>query len=225
MSSGSGERRFHSSSASQREPGAGSRERRPASAPRPWERRGCGAADHWRRTPPPPPPRWVQETAAPRRRRPRLGSPAGPRARPPGPSPASRRCQRTIGCTAARLPGRCPSCGGDTRSRTTVPAPRPGGIVRGRRAEDPQGRAAGQPGFGPPRHRSLPGVPLAGEREVAVTIPPRGRGGRGLLGHGPRSPPSPPPRGGEFRAPGSPARMLPAPRLLGWKLGQGQGLM
>lgn len=46
---GSASRRwFHSRLASQ--PGAGSPERRPASAPRPWERRGCGAADHWRRS-------------------------------------------------------------------------------------------------------------------------------------------------------------------------------
>lgn len=45
----------------------------------------------------------------------------------------------------------------------TVPAPGSGGIVRAWRAEDPEGRAGGQPGCGPLRHRSPRGAPLTAE--------------------------------------------------------------
>lgn len=48
---------------------------------------------------------------------------------------------------------------GTPGANTTVPAPRPGGIVHIRMAEDPEGLAVGQPGFGPLRHRSPRGLP------------------------------------------------------------------
>lgn len=57
--------------------GAGSPERRPASGPRPWERRGCGAEDHWRR-----------RAAAAVRAGDRSSAQAAPVPAPPEPPPA-----------------------------------------------------------------------------------------------------------------------------------------
>lgn len=139
-------------------PGAGSLEHRPASAPRPWERRGCGAADHWRRS-------TAAATAVGAGDRgsaqaapapPLPGQPARPSARRASSrlAPQSRpcRCSLQVGVLAAEGPTeptrRCPRRGWGHCARLKG---------RGLRA-----RAGGQPCFGPSRHPRSPGAPLAG---------------------------------------------------------------
>ena len=220
--------RLYCSPASQ--PASGSRGRGARStAPPARPARGRGGAAAPRTTggvAPPSPQLSAPETADPRRRRPRLSSrPARALSRPPGPSAASRRCRRTVGGAAARLPGRCPSCGGDLWSGTTVPRPRPGALCAAGGPRTLRDARPGSPAWASEASNS-PGVPLAREPGAAVPVPPRGRGGRGRLGPGPRSPPSPPPRRGEFRPPGSSSSIPPAqPRApaAGMEAGAGTG--
>ncbi|XP_049744785.1 uncharacterized protein LOC126078331 [Elephas maximus indicus] len=122
---------------------AGSRGRgaRSAAPPaRPARGRGGAAAQRTTGGAAPPPPLSVLETAARRRRRRCLGSPASLRACPPASRghllPPAAASIRTRGASA-HPPGRCLSCRGHAGANTVVPAPRPGGIVRVRRAEDP----------------------------------------------------------------------------------------
>lgn len=204
---------------------------------RPARGRG-GAAARWTTggAAQPPPPLSVLESAAPRRRRPRLRSPASPRARlparPPGPPPAAAAAESAVPLLAFQVGVLAEGTAG---ADTAVPAPRPGGIVRVRRAEDSEGRAGGQPSFGPwRRHRPLR-VPLTGKpgrRGRRCHSGPMAKVGGGVWVKVPRSPPSLPPRCWGIPAawlsrphssalPGAPA----PPGCRGLKLGPGEGLM
>lgn len=114
----------------------------------------------------------------------------------------------------------------------TVPAPGSGGIVRAWRAEDPEGLAGGQLGFGPPRHGSPRGPPwphTPGGREsgLAVLVRPAAEVGGGVWVTVPTRRPFLPRVVGEFRRPA----LVPAapragsPGCWGAKLGQAEGLM
>lgn len=155
------------------EPGAGSPERRPASAPRPWERRGCGAEDHWRR-----------RAAAAVRAGDHSSAQAAPVLRASGASSSLRAGRIARAVSHRDLPLALQVSVSRPRGGYPVLAARPGGIVRVQRAEDPGDNAGGQPQPQAPKASPSPEAPQLGSAEarMAKSVPSAVRvvGGTGV---------------------------------------------